>query len=309
MRGFARGLLVALLASACQAPPPLAPPAEISIEILPGLAAREAPPEPEPERVEVLLDVTTSLRDGPAGVEKLLAARTAAARFVRGLPDTTALNVRTLGLIPGRSCETASLLAPRRGAHAHAALAAQIESLAPVGEGSLAVALAELRGVLASAGSLEHSRVVVFSDLGSECGGDLCTAAELLLDAGARLDFVVLGDAKAPACFGALVSSERWRQAPVLDAPDYRIVAYDPSPGRVPFVLAEGRANATRQRLPAGPVMVELGLDPPARIGPLVLSPGTLTRMRVVEFPALQPPVREWTWTTLPLPVKEGGAQ
>jgi len=307
MRTLRRGLLAALFATACQAPPPpLAPPAEVSIEIFPGLPTREPIPAPVSERVEVLLDVTTSLRAGPAGATNLLAARTAAARFVRGLPDTTPLSVRALGLTPGGSCESASLLGPRQRARSHAWLAAQVGSLMPAGEGSLAVALAELRGALAERGDLERSRVVVFSDLGTECGGDLCTAAELLLDAGARLDFVVFGDAAAPACFDALVPAEPWQEAPVPDPPDYRIVAYDPSPEREPFVLAEGRADGSRQRVPSGPVTIELGLDPPALIGPLVLSPGTRTRVRVVEFSDLDPPVREWVWATEPLTAGAG---
>ena len=308
MRALRSGLLAALFATACQAPPPLAPPAEVSIEILPGLATREPIPAPESERVEVLLDVTTSLRAGPAGVTNFLAARTAAARFVHSLPDSTPLRVHALGLTPGRSCESASLLDPRQRAPSHAALAAQVASLVPAGEGSLAVALAELRSVLAEGGDPERSRVVVFSDLGSECGGDLCTAAELLLDAGARIDFVVLGDAATPACFGALVPADRWQHAPVLDPPDYRIVAYDPSPEREPLVLAEGRADGRRQPVPSGPVTIQLGLDPPALLGPLVLSPGTLTRVRVIEFPGLDPPVREWIWATVPLVLGAGVA-
>ncbi len=308
MRRHRRALLAALLACACQAPPPLAPPAEISIEVLAGLAQREPTPMPERGRVEVLLDVTTSQRAGPDAVETWVAARSAASRFVRDLPDATPLRVHALGLTPGRSCESASQVDPHADALSHAALAAQIDALAPAGEGSLAVALAELRGALAQDGDLERSRVVVFSDLGSECGGDLCTAAELLLEGGARLDFVVLGAAPAPACFSALVPADRWQHAPVLEPPDYRIIAYDPGDERAPFVLAEGRADATPRSVPAGPVTIQLGDDPSARIGPLVLSPGTLTRVRVIDFPGLVPLVRESAWTTTPLAPAVGTA-
>jgi hypothetical protein len=94
--------------------------------------------------------------------------------------------------------------------------------------------------------------VVVFSDLGSECGGDLCTAAELLLDDGVRLDFVVLGDAAAPACFAELPHPEPPPDPPpLLDPPVFEVVAYDPGPEREPFLLAEGRAmvrGASRHR-------------------------------------------------------------
>jgi hypothetical protein len=164
------------------------------------------------------------------------------------------------------------------------------------------VALAELGGALSTRGELAHSRVVVFSDLGAECGGDLCTAAEMLLDAGARLDFVVLGGAATPACFETLTAREPPPdEALRLQPPVFRIVAYDPGPEREPFLLAEGRADGSRRRVPAGPVTVLVGFDPPSLIGPMVLSPGTWTHIRVVEFPGLDPPVREWIWSTFPL--------
>ena len=83
--------------------------------------------------------------------------------------------------------------------------------------------------------------------------------------------------------------------------PVFQVVAYDPGPEREPFLLAEGRADGSRRRVPAGPVTVLLDLDPPSLIGPLLLSPGTWTHIRVVEFPALDPPVREWAWSTFPL--------
>jgi hypothetical protein len=88
----------------------------------------------------------------------------------------------------------------------------------------------------------------------------------------------------------------------------FQIVAYDPGPEREPFALAEGRADGSRWRVPAGPVTILLGLDPPSLIGPLMLSPGTWTHVRVVEFPAFDPPVREWVWTTFPLAAGGGGA-
>jgi hypothetical protein len=291
-----RALLAGLIATACQSSaPPLAPPAEISIELFGGAAQREPLPEPSPERIEVLLDVTPSASPEPTGVEPWAAARSAAGRFVRGVPDTTALRVHALGLTPGRSCEPARRLDPRERAPSHAALAAQIETLTPAGEGSLAVALAELLGVLARDGASERSRVLVFSDLGSECGGDLCTAAALLLEAGVRLDFVVLGAAEPPACFAEPVPAVPSPPAPVLATPAYRILAYDPNGGPEPLELAEGRADGARRAVPAGAVTIELGFDPPVSIGPLVLSPGAWTRVRVVAFPGLDPPVREWT--------------
>ena len=303
MRRRARWLLVPLAAAACQGgPPPAAPPAEVSIEILGGFALRPPVPAPEPERVELLLDVTSSLRAGPVGAEHFRAARSAAARFVSGLPADTALGVSALGLTPGKSCASATRLGGGRRELSRAEFGRRLETLQPAGEGSLAVALAELRGAISGSDDLARSRVVVFSDLGTECGGDLCDAAGMLLESGIRLDFVVLGDAPAPACLESLTSAEPPPDdSLVQDPPVFRIVAYDPGPEREPFLLAEGRADGTRRSVPAGPVTVLVGFDPPSLIGPMVLSPGTWTHIRVVEFPALDPPVREWIWSTFPL--------
>ena len=297
----AAGVIAALAAAACQGPPPSAP-AEVSIEIMGGYALRPQAPAPGPERVELLIDVTSSLRAGPPGAETFRAARSAAARFVETLPAETPVGVRALGLTPGTGCSSAVLLGGGRRELTRAEVGRRLESLSPAGEGSLAVALAELGGALKAREELAHSRVVVFSDLGAECGGDICDAAEMLLDAGARLDFVVLGEAPAPACFETMTAQEPPPDESLrLRPPVFRIVAYDPGPEREPFLLAEGRADGTRRRVPAGPVTVLLDFEPPSLIGPLVLSPGTWTHIRVVEFPGLDPPVREWIWSTYPL--------
>ncbi len=82
-----RILLAALVTAGCQAPPPpLAAPAEVSLEILAGFESLPPVPAPESERVELLVDVTRSLRSGPAGAERFRAARRAAARFLARLP-------------------------------------------------------------------------------------------------------------------------------------------------------------------------------------------------------------------------------
>jgi hypothetical protein len=162
--------------------------------------------------------------------------------------------------------------------------------------------------VLAQSGALSRSRIVVFSDLGGECGGDLCTAAELVLDDGARLDFVVLGPMPEPGCFAELAPAPSPIPTPQAEPPDVRIIAYDPDPEREELVLAVGRADGTPQRVPPGPVTVLLGFDPPSLIGPLVLASDTRTRVRVIEFPGLVPPVREWVWATEPFTAATPGA-
>jgi hypothetical protein len=46
--------------------------------------------------------------------------------------------------------------------------------------------------------------------------------------------------------------------------------------------------------------MLVMEMKPPSLIGPLLLSPGTLTRVRIVDFPGLDSHVREWRWDIEP---------
>jgi hypothetical protein len=46
--------------------------------------------------------------------------------------------------------------------------------------------------------------VIVFTDLEDACGGDLCLAVSGLVEAGASLDLVALGERSTPACVTAL---------------------------------------------------------------------------------------------------------
>ena len=63
-------------------------------------------------------------------------------------------------------------------------------------------------------------------------------------------------------------------------------------------VLAAGRADGAPRTLLSGRAYVHVELDPPARFGPIDLAPNTETRLRILDFPGLVPPVREWSWRT-----------
>jgi hypothetical protein len=38
-----------------------------------------------------------------------------------------------------------------------------------------------------------------------------------------------------------------------------------------------------------------IALTPPLEVGPITLAPGGVVRVRVLDFPAASPPVREWS--------------
>lgn len=283
---------------------PVAPNAAVAIEIWSGYAQPPSLPPARPGHVEVLLDVSRSMRaatgDGPP---RYAAAREAAARLVYDLPDTTWLGVSALGLARGASCTAATRLARGAPPGFRPELTSNLRHLAPASEGSLGLALLGIAGELGDAA--EGARVVVFTDLGGECGGDLCAAAGELVAAGAQLDLVVLGDAPAPACLARLGP----RAAPSLalmreaerQPPAFRV---EPQGGDVPpteRVIARGRADGRPVRVPPGPVLLVLEMEPPSVIGPIELAEGTTTRVRVLDFPALASHVREWRWDVEPL--------
>jgi hypothetical protein len=55
-----------------------------------------------------------------------------------------------------------------------------------------------------------------------------------------------------------------------------------------------GTADGTPFSAPGGEVFVRIELTPPQSIGPIMLAPGATHRLRVLDFPAASPPVREW---------------
>jgi hypothetical protein len=73
-------------------------------------------------------------------------------------------------------------------------------------------------------------------------------------------------------------------------------------------VVARGQADGLALRVPPGRAAVVLEIDPAARIGPLSFEPGTLTRLRFLYFPTLDPPVREWRWEIRSFDGKREGA-
>ncbi len=261
------------------------PPALIAVEWLGGFAGPlpvAAPP------VELLLDVSTSQQAASQrGLAHSEAVRLAALRLVDGLPETASIGLSVLGARSGE-CRASLPLADSHAGRSRDELREWIRSLEPAGEGSLAVALEAL------AASGRAKRVVAFSDLGAECGGDLCAAASALVDSGARLDLVVVGDAETPACL-ADFEYPGDEAPPAVAAPVFRVEV--PGEG-APVRIAEGFADGTPVAVGGRVGLLVLDLDPPVRIGPIHFTPATLTRVQVLDFPHLDPPVREWRSNT-----------
>jgi len=278
---------------------------QVSVEVWSGLSQRPAVSAGEPERVEILLDLTTSMRAAaPGGPPRHAAARSAALRLAKALDPQTPLGVRALGITKGEDgCTDALTLEPGSRAVDSSSLGPLLASLRSTSESSLAGALQQLAEELGDA--RQGARVVVFSDLGSECGGDLCAAADALVAGGARLDLVLLADVSVPQCIAGLSPSGAPRAAeldrPALAVP-FRIHAHEVGSAAGGELIARGSSDGPPTTVPPGPATLVLEMSPPAVIGPLVLEPGTHTRVRVLDFPALDPPTREWSWDTEPEP-------
>ncbi|MBW2269030.1 MAG: hypothetical protein JRH16_10655 [Deltaproteobacteria bacterium] len=283
-------------------PEPLLP-AEVSVEVWSGFTQRPgAAGSGTPEHVEIVLDLTTSMQASPPGrPARFMGAREAASRLLAALPPDTPVGVRALGLSAGANCsDTTHVAQGTPGALGHN-LRNHLRALRPRSEGSLAGALQTV--FERPSGPLDRTRVVVFSDLGAECGGDLCAAGSALAAAGARLEFVLLADAAVPECFASFAPETPPRIAnarPAPVSPNFRIESHDiHSSSRGP-VIARGRTDGDRVRLAPSHVLIVVEMNPPALVGPIALEPNSHTRVRILDFPTLDPPVREWGWTTEP---------
>ena len=291
--------LCAVLGVACATPSAPPRPAQVAVEMLAGFAQRPEALPPGRERVELLVDLTASMREpSEAGPPRFVAAQRAATRLLHALPPDALLGVRALGVAGDADCASARpVTAPRPATPA--ALASRLALLVPVGESSLAEELDSLRANRVDAGDLARTHVVIVSDLGGECGGDLCASAAALVAGGALLEVVVLGDAAAPECLADLAPAGPPRIAGAASTPArpaFRVESHAPHGDAAPVLLATGLADDAPVPVSAGPATVTVEFRRPTVIGPMLLAPATLTRIRVLDFPSLEPGVREWHW-------------
>jgi hypothetical protein len=260
-------------------------PVRIRVEMLGGFPA--PPAATAPERVALLVDATDSMgRPAETGTPRVRAARAAAQRFVETLGDATQVTLYALGNEWEARCDTPAV------AHAgsHDALSKRISALRAGGDGSLAQALGELAAP--QDGGFE--RVVAITGLGDGCGGDLCAAVDGLAARGVRLDLVVVGGAAVPDCVAELALREAiggpggW---PARGPVGFHVE----STGSDAAVLVCGESGGLPVEVLSGRSAVVVKLDPPLRIERSFM-PGTRWLLQVLDFPALDPPERQWRW-------------
>ena len=288
-------LLVLLVGGCASAPEPEPPPplARISVELLSGFAPEALDPVGE-SPVVVLVDVTRSMLEPAAGGKTLaVAARRGAARFVDGLGAGQPVWIYAIGAAQNEpGCQPPLRLGRANLPSEREPLLDQLRGLESFGEGGLPAALVALGDEMRVHGALPGARVVLFSDLAGDCGGDLCTSAERLVEAGARLDVTVIGTAPVPACL------EEARQA--VSAPPGTLGARGVSfrlerSGPEPVELGRSLTGGPPVAVPHGRGTVVVDLDPPLRVE-AYFAPGRDHVLQVLEFPALDPPTRRWRW-------------
>jgi len=298
-------LLLAGAALGCAVPfwPPTSEPlserggkAQLEVELLQGFTGRPVAVPPRAERVEVLVDVTTSMQAATEpGPGRYVAARRAAARLVRELPPDSSIGLHALGVAEGEECNPAFRTGQSEAGEARDELLRHIDELRPFGEASLAKAVDGLRVYLQAMGTLARSRVVIFTDLGEECGGDLCEELDRMIAGGARVEFVVFGEAQLPSCVEDVDVSGSWTADAEPPVVHFRVESASYA-ADAPPASAVGLVGGEPVKVAPGAVRVFVDLDPPAEFGPVDLAPDATARLRILDFPALDPPVREWTW-------------
>ncbi|MFQ5417839.1 MAG: hypothetical protein ACE5FL_12430, partial [Myxococcota bacterium] len=184
--------VAAVILGACALPQARPKPmARVAVEVLRGAALRAGGPVGASERVEVLIDATSSMAAAAqAGPSRLAAARSLVGRVVRSLPSERAIGLRMLhGSEDGRCTATTSRFESGAGED-RAPLLEPLAALAPAGEASLAGAIDELALGLSAGGGSGSLRLVVLSDLSGDCGGSLCRALAGVAARGARVELV-----------------------------------------------------------------------------------------------------------------------
>lgn len=278
-------------------------PARVSVEVHRGLANVSAWPTETLPRVEVVVDVSSSMRSFVGSVSRADAAQSGAMQLIQSLPSGTEIGLHALGHVRGGACTAPQPLTNAFEVVRRETLEGRIAALRSQSESSLAETLLGVHKELSEAGAAGRARVVVYTDLeDGNCGGDLCAAAQEIIGAGGQIDLVLLGTARPPACLRGLTPGG----APpgplattlVPAAPTYQIVevertstSFDEGTGAQ---TVTGRTGGQSVEVRPGLVMLTVDLDTPERIGPFNAPAGTETRVRVIDFPTASPPLRSW---------------
>ena len=290
----------AWLASCASAPTQPAGVAQVSLESYQGLPAAEERVPSLPRRFDILVDLTESMaRPGGDGRPRASNAYSQASELLRSLPQGTEITQRAQGHQAGNSSALPQRLAGPAIPTLRSAFVRQLEGLGPRTEGSLPAALARIRLELERQRAVRRTRVVLFTDLDSHCGGDICAEARALVEAGAQLEVVALAESPVPPCLAELQASgaKALRRSPRLLPPpplfrihtaEAGVEGFDPAP------VARGRAGEEPVEVPAGLITMVVELDPPEMIGPFRVESGKGARVRLLDYPQARPPARIW---------------
>ncbi len=155
-------------------------------------------------------------------------------------------------------------------------------------------ALDALREKLA-ASSAQSARVVLVSDVTSECTPLLCAAAQRLAAKGIWLDLVQIGPGTPPSCLSELkvAGTSPGFLSPQASPPAFRIESLESS-AAPRSVLARGNAQGSPVAVTPGLRMIVVELSPEEQIGPVLLQDRQRTRVRLMDFPLSAPGRREW---------------
>ena len=268
--------------------------ARVSVEVLRGFSTADVAPRETNAPVVMLLDATRSMLEPTRqGSNHWLAAKRAAERFANELPSQRGIWLYGLGAADAPGCQNVFRGSRAANAAARGPLLEEVGALRPQGEGALASALETLRDELWRGDALLGARVVVFSDFVPECGGDVCAAAAKLINGGARLDVVAIGEMQVPACLRETTGLAEGLPPPATaDAPvHFRIEVAKPEP----MVVGCSDAGGLPVAAPVGRGTVVVELDPPLRVE-AYFAAGRRHVLQILDFPALDPETRHWRW-------------
>ena len=297
-RASAAALAALALACASDPPPTAGEFARVSVEVLRGFSAEDLKPADANAPVVMLLDATSSmLAPTGEGASHYVAAQRSATRFANDLPSQREIWLYAVGSADSPDCQPVFRGTRAPNAAARGPLLEEITGVQPRGEGSLAEALDRVREELSRSDALMGSRIAVFSDLVSSCGGDLCAAAAKVIQGGARLDVVAIGDTPAPACLREPTGLAETLPPPksVAQPVHFRLEVSKPEP----MVVGCSDAGGLPVAAPPGRGTVVVELDPPLRVEG-TFAPGKRHVLQVIDVPTLDPETRHWRWVESP---------
>jgi Mg-chelatase subunit ChlD len=258
----------------------------VTVRVSSGALSVTSPDERFPAALEILLDMSGSMReripDGRRTRRKVEIARDVLRDFVRGVPDGRRIGLRVYGHdspVRDRNCRDSRLLFPldapldRKGREY---LSNLLENLHPSGWTPIAFALRAAAGDIPIQKGRRAGVIVLVSDGDETCGGDPCAAArDLARETGGNVRVHVVGFrlARKEKAQGALRCIALATGGVIMHADDGQALdAAIRSAVRVPYrvesqdgvrTVATGFINGAALAVPPGDWRVVTATEPP----------------------------------------------